>query len=50
VGADELKKLPQVKLYPGMPVDVSVVTGKRTMLEYLFQPVADSFAHAFEEE
>jgi len=50
VGADELRKLPQVKLYPGMPVDVSVVTGKRTMLEYLFQPVADSFAHAFREE
>ncbi|BCM21654.1 HlyD family type I secretion periplasmic adaptor subunit [Mesorhizobium sp. J8] len=50
VGADELKKLPQVKLYPGMPVDVSVVTGKRTLLEYLFQPVADSFARAFKEE
>ncbi|TIV69959.1 MAG: HlyD family type I secretion periplasmic adaptor subunit [Mesorhizobium sp.] len=50
VDADEVKKLPRVKLYPGMPVDVSIVTGRRTMLEYLFQPFADSFAHAFREE
>ncbi|WP_280954406.1 hypothetical protein [Pseudaminobacter soli (ex Li et al. 2025)] len=36
-----------VKLYPGMPVDVSIVTGERALLEYLFQPFADTFAHTF---
>ncbi|PZV40530.1 hypothetical protein B5V02_00440 [Mesorhizobium kowhaii] len=50
VDADQFKGLPHVKLYPGMPVDVSIVTGERTMLEYLFQPLADSFAHAFRED
>jgi hypothetical protein len=39
-----------VKLYPGMPVDVSIVTGERTLLEYLLQPLLDSFAHAFREQ
>ncbi|RJT23702.1 hypothetical protein D3227_38490 [Mesorhizobium waimense] len=29
VGADQFKGLPHVKLYPGMPVDVSIVTGER---------------------
>ena len=37
-------------LYPGMPVEVMIVTGKRTMLEYLLQPVADSFRRAFRQE
>jgi HlyD family secretion protein/epimerase transport system membrane fusion protein len=46
----ELAELPGVKLYPGMPVDVTVVTGERTLLEYLVQPLVDSFSHAFVEE
>ncbi|MGX5848280.1 HlyD family type I secretion periplasmic adaptor subunit [Mesorhizobium sp. PL10] len=50
VNADQLKELPHVKLYPGMPVDVSIVTGQRTLLDYLFQPFADSLAHAFRED
>lgn len=36
-------------LYPGMPVEVLVVTGKRTALDYLIQPITDSFARAFRE-
>ena len=48
--ADQLSRVPQVKLYPGMPVEVGIVTGKRTMLAYLLQPFTDSFAHAFHEE
>jgi hypothetical protein len=39
-----------VKLYPGMPVEATIVTGRRTMLSYLFQPFTDSFSHAFREE
>jgi len=37
-------------LHPGMPVEVMIVTGKRTMLEYLTQPVADSFRRSFRQE
>ena len=50
VDAAAMKHLPYVKLYPGMPVDVSIVTGERTMLAYIVQPLVDSFAHAFREE
>jgi HlyD family secretion protein/epimerase transport system membrane fusion protein len=37
-------------LYPGMPAEVMIVTGKRTMLEYMLQPIIDSFRRAFREE
>lgn len=36
-------------LYPGMPVEVMVITGRRTMVEYLTQPITDLFARAFRE-
>jgi multidrug efflux pump subunit AcrA (membrane-fusion protein) len=50
VTADELAKVRQVKLYPGMPVEAAIITGKRTMLTFLLEPFTDSFAHAFREE
>jgi multidrug efflux pump subunit AcrA (membrane-fusion protein) len=50
VERDQLLRVPQVKLYPGMPVEVAIITGRRTMLAFLLQPFADSFAHAFHEE
>ena len=50
VGADQLARVPNVKLYPGMPVEAAIVTGSRTMLAFLLQPFTDSFAHAFREE
>jgi multidrug efflux pump subunit AcrA (membrane-fusion protein) len=50
VDADELSRVPAVKLYPGMPVEAAIVTGKRTVLAFLFQPFTDSFARAFREE
>ncbi|MGH9425657.1 MAG: HlyD family efflux transporter periplasmic adaptor subunit, partial [Terriglobia bacterium] len=46
----QLSRVPQVKLYPGMPVEVTIVTGKRTMLAFLIQPFIDSFGRAFREE
>lgn len=50
VDADQLARVPQVKLYPGMPIEAAIVTGKRTMLAFLLQPFTDSFARAFREE
>jgi multidrug efflux pump subunit AcrA (membrane-fusion protein) len=46
----ELKRLPQVKLYSGMPTEVAIITGNRTLLDYLIQPFTDSFAHALKED
>ena len=46
----ELAKLNGVQLYPGMPAEVMIVTGERTLLQYLIQPVIDSFHRAFREE
>jgi hypothetical protein len=50
VGPEELQRVPHVKLYPGMPVDVAIVTGERTLFAYLVQPLTDSFARALREE
>lgn len=38
------------ELYPGMPADVIVIAHERTMLQYLTQPIVDSFARSFHEE
>jgi HlyD family secretion protein len=37
------------KLTPGMPADVLISTSERTMLQYLFQPLADRFAKSMRE-
>src|SRR4029079_2392052 len=50
VGTDQLARVPNVKLYPGMPVEAAIVTGSRTMLAFLLQPFTDSFSRAFREE
>ena len=47
VAADELTKHPGVYLSPGMPADVTVVTGERTMLQYLGEPFLRSLRSAF---
>jgi HlyD family secretion protein/epimerase transport system membrane fusion protein len=50
VDTSEMARAPNVSLYPGMPVEVAIVTGERTFLDYILQPVLDSFAHSFREE
>ena len=50
VNSNELSRVPRVKLQPGMPVEAAIITGRRTMLAFLFQPITDSFAHAFRED
>jgi HlyD family secretion protein len=46
----ELNQLKNVQLYPGMPADTLIVTGSRTLLSYLFEPVRSSFSKSFREE
>lgn len=37
------------KLTPGMPADVLIATGERTLLQYLLQPLTDQFAKSMRE-
>lgn len=50
VNEDDLAELKGVELTPGMPADVMIVTGSRTLLSYLVDPLSDAFAHAFREQ
>jgi len=38
------------QLYPGMPAEVMIVTGKRSAFAYLLAPLTRSFARAFRQE
>ncbi len=40
---------PNVRLTPGMPASVAIVTGDRTILSYLIEPFIDSFRTALRE-
>ncbi|HEY4041030.1 MAG TPA: HlyD family type I secretion periplasmic adaptor subunit [Rhodopila sp.] len=50
VDADALKNKPGVVLLPGMPADVLIVNGGRTVLDFLISPLTDSLHHAMKEE
>lgn len=50
INKDELKRLKHVKLYPGMPVQIMIITEKRTAFDYFITPIKDSFDRAFREE
>lgn len=47
---EQLKKLGDLALIPGMPVEVYVQTGERSPLAYLLKPLTDYFTRAFREE
>lgn len=44
------KDLGNLQLLPGMPADVLINTGERTLVEYLVKPITDAFAHSFTED
>src|SRR6185369_3032842 len=41
VDAKALKDYTDVKLIPGLPVDVAIATGTRTLMDYLLAPILD---------
>jgi HlyD family secretion protein len=47
--ADEVAKLGDVKLVPGMPVETFIQTGDRTVISYLAKPFTDQLKRAFRE-
>jgi multidrug efflux pump subunit AcrA (membrane-fusion protein) len=49
VDRSQLKDYPDVKLIPGMPVDVSLDTGARTAVDYFLEPISAVFRHGMRE-
>jgi epimerase transport system membrane fusion protein len=47
---DSYVKLGNMELLPGMPADVLINTGERTVFEYLMQPITNALARAFIED
>jgi HlyD family secretion protein len=47
---EEIARLGEVKLIPGMPVEAFVQTGDRTMISYLAKPLHDQLMRAFREK
>jgi epimerase transport system membrane fusion protein len=47
---ESYQKMSHLELVPGMPVEVLIKTGERTVFEYLTQPVTNAFARAFIED
>jgi epimerase transport system membrane fusion protein len=39
-----------MELLPGMPADVLINTGERTVFEYLMQPISNAWAKAMIED
>jgi HlyD family type I secretion membrane fusion protein len=50
IGADQLEGLENVALYPGMPTEVLIVTGSRSFISYMLDPISSSFNRAFREQ
>ncbi len=48
--ADEVARLGDVKLTPGMPVEAFIQTGERTMISYLVKPLHDQLMRSFREK
>jgi HlyD family secretion protein len=47
---EEIARLGEVKLIPGMPVEAFVQTGDRTVISYLMKPLSDQLMRAFREK
>jgi epimerase transport system membrane fusion protein len=50
IDAAERERLRTVALQPGMPAEIMINTGARTLLGYLWEPLGDSIARSFRED
>lgn len=50
VSPEGVKELAKQQIRPGMPVEVFVKTGERSLFTYLFKPIIDRASHALTEE
>jgi membrane fusion protein, protease secretion system len=46
---EQYAKLGQIKIQPGMPVEVVAKTGERTFMSYLLKPLTDRMARSFKD-
>jgi HlyD family type I secretion membrane fusion protein len=49
VAPEELERITDVDLYPGMPAEVLIRTGEQTALDYILGPITQSMRRAFRE-
>ncbi|TXN07016.1 HlyD family type I secretion periplasmic adaptor subunit [Methylobacterium sp. WL103] len=49
LSGDQLTRLGEVRLVPGMPVEAHLQIGERTVLSYLVKPISDQIAKAWKE-
>lgn len=49
ISPEQLKRYPDVRLMSGMPAEVFIDLGSSSLLQYLFQPMIDSFNRSFRE-
>lgn len=47
---ESLQEMGKLELYPGMPAEVFIVTGKRRAIDYLLSPLIDSMRRSFRED
>lgn len=47
---ESYQKMAHLELVPGMPVEVLIKTGERTVFEYLTKPISNAFARSFIED
>jgi epimerase transport system membrane fusion protein len=47
---ESYQKMAHLELVPGMPVEVLIKTGERTVFQYLTKPISNAFARAFIED
>jgi epimerase transport system membrane fusion protein len=47
---ESYQKMAHLELVPGMPVEVLIKTGERTVFQYLTKPIRNAFARAFIED
>lgn len=47
---DSIRRVAVLKLVPGMPTEVLINTGERTLLQYLMQPASNAFAKSLIEK
>lgn len=50
VAKEALENNPTITLYPGMPADVLIIRRARKAMEYLLEPITESFNRAFRED
>ncbi len=46
----EVNRYPGVVVYAGMPADVLIIAGERSILDYLVSPISDNLSHGMHEE